>query len=47
MEKIRDWFGTPLKAGSTLIWLLWVALLMSVFVTVILLLILVVQSVLD
>jgi hypothetical protein len=31
MEKLRDWFGTPVRAGSTLIWLCWVSLLVSIF----------------
>ncbi len=31
MEKLREWFGTPVRAGKTLIWLLWVWLLVSVF----------------
>jgi hypothetical protein len=31
VEKLRDWFGTPVVAGKTLVWLGWVSLLVSVF----------------
>ncbi len=27
---MREWFGTPLAAGKTLIWLCWVSLVASV-----------------
>jgi hypothetical protein len=30
VEKLREWFGTPVAAGKTLIWLLWVWLLVAV-----------------
>jgi len=30
VEKLRDWFGTPVAAGKTLVWLCWVWLLVSV-----------------
>jgi hypothetical protein len=29
VEKMREWFGTPVAAGKTLIWLCWVWLLVS------------------
>ncbi len=29
--KFRDWFGTPVAAGKTLVWLCWVSLLVAVF----------------
>ena len=31
MEKLRDWFGTPVAAGKTLVWLCWVSLLIAIF----------------
>ena len=34
MERMREWFGTPRKAGSTLIWLCFVLLMVSVLVVV-------------
>jgi hypothetical protein len=33
VEKVREWFGTPVAAVKTLIWLCWVWFLMSVLVT--------------
>jgi hypothetical protein len=30
VEKLREWFGTPLAAGKTLIWLSWASLVASV-----------------
>jgi hypothetical protein len=32
VEKMREWFGTPVAAGKTLIWLCWVWLLISLMV---------------
>jgi hypothetical protein len=29
VEKMREWFGTPVATGKTLIWLCWVWLLVS------------------
>lgn len=29
MEKLRDWFGTPVAAGKTLLWLCWVSILFA------------------
>lgn len=30
VEKLREWFGTPVAAGKTLVWLCWVWLCLSV-----------------
>jgi hypothetical protein len=30
VEKLREWFGTPVAAGRTVIWLCWVSLVASV-----------------
>ncbi len=35
---MRDWFGTPMAAGKTLVWLLWVWLLVGVLAGVLYLL---------
>jgi hypothetical protein len=32
MEKVREWFGTPVAAGKTVPWLCWVSFLASLFV---------------
>jgi hypothetical protein len=34
MERVPRWFGTPVRAASTLIWLCWVSLLASLFALV-------------
>jgi hypothetical protein len=31
VQKLRDWFGTPLAAGKTLVWLCWASLLVAIF----------------
>ena len=33
MDRLRAWFGTPVAAVKTLIWLFWVSLLVSVLVS--------------
>lgn len=33
VEKFREWFGTPVAAAKTLIWLWWVGILISVLVS--------------
>jgi hypothetical protein len=30
VQKLREWFGTPVAAGKTLVWLCWVWLLVAV-----------------
>ncbi len=32
MEKVREWFGTPVAAGKTILWLCWVLFLVSLLV---------------
>ena len=32
MEKARDWFGRPMRAVNTVVWLCWVSILVSVLV---------------
>jgi hypothetical protein len=32
VEKVREWFGTPVAAGKTLLWLCWVSVLVSLLV---------------
>lgn len=31
VEKLSVWFGTPVAAGKTLVWLCWASLLVAVF----------------
>jgi hypothetical protein len=33
VERLREWFGTPVAAGKTIAWLCWVALLACVLVS--------------
>jgi hypothetical protein len=39
VEKLRDWFGSPVAAGKTLVWLLWVSFLGSICLGILLVLI--------
>jgi hypothetical protein len=32
VEKVRGWFGTPVAAGKTLLWLCWVSFLVSLLI---------------
>lgn len=32
MDKVREWFGTPVAVGKTALWLCWVLFLASVLV---------------
>jgi hypothetical protein len=34
MERLREWFGSPVTAGKTLVWLCWATFLVSVVVGV-------------
>jgi hypothetical protein len=40
VEKVREWFGTPVAAGKTLIWLGWASFLASLLVGLLYLLVL-------
>lgn len=40
VAKVREWFGTPVAAGKTLVWLCWVSFLVSLFVGLLYLLVL-------
>jgi hypothetical protein len=31
-EKLREWFGTPVAAGKTLLWFCWASFLVSLFI---------------
>jgi len=30
VERLREWFGTPVAAGKSLVWLCWASFLVSV-----------------
>jgi hypothetical protein len=34
VERLREWFGTPVAASKTTVWLCWVALFVCVLVSV-------------
>ncbi len=47
VEKVREWFGTPVAAGKTLLWLCWVSFLVSLLLGLLYLLLLGALAVFD
>ena len=46
MGKLREWFGTPVAAVRTLIWLCWVSFVVSVLIGMVALVVLGVEALL-